>query len=244
MRPILFSFAGIDVPSYGVLVAAGIALAALVRRREVARLGYDRTPGHAFVGFAALLGGLFGSKLGMLLFVPAAELLRLGYAALDGDLTGKTVVGGIAGGWLGVELAKKAVGVRHSTGDAFAVSLPLAQGVGRVGCWLHGCCVGLPTDTAIGRLSAGRHPTQLYEAALDLGLAAALWGTRGHDRPAGHLFRWAVLGYAAIRFLLEPLRGDTGWRVGPFTAVQVFCGLAVVILGVSLRRSPGLTTAR
>ena len=236
MRPVLFSLGGLDVPSYGVLVTLGIVLVALVRRREVARLGYDRTPGHAAIGFAALFGGLVGSKLGMALFVPPAELVRLGYAALDGDLTGKTVVGGIAGGYLGVELAKKLVGVRHSTGDAFAVSLPLAQGVGRIGCFLHGCCGGVATDAVLA--VQGRHPTQLYEAALDLGLAGAIWATRTMPRPAGHLFRWALVGYGAIRFALEPLRGDAGWMIGPFTAVQAVCGAAVVGFGVTLLRRP------
>lgn len=234
MRPVLFTLGGVEIPSYGVLVALGLLVAAWVRRREVARLGYDRTPGHAVIGFAALFGGLIGSKLGMALFVPPAELVRLGYAALDGDLTGKTVVGGIAGGYVAVELAKKAVGVRHSTGDAFAVSLPLAQGIGRIGCFLHGCCGGTATGAfwAVG----GRHPVQLYEAGLDLALAAAIWSVRGQERPQGHLFRWALVGYGAIRFLLEPFRGDAGWRVGPLTAVQIVCGAAVVGFGVTLLR--------
>jgi phosphatidylglycerol:prolipoprotein diacylglycerol transferase len=227
MRPVLLSIAGLDIPSYAVFVALGILFAWRLRKREVARLGYDRTPGHAFIGVAALLGGILGSKLGMALFVPPAELTRLGWAALDGDLTGKTVVGGIAGGYLAVELAKRVTGVRHSTGDAFAVSLPLAQGVGRIGCWLHGCCGGIATDHPIGWVSAGRHPTQLYESILDLSLAATLWHLRERPRPAGHLFRYALVGYAAIRFGLEPLRGDTGWYLGPFTAVQVLCALAV-----------------
>lgn len=239
VHPTLLSIGGLHVPSYAAFVALGIVLAAVVRRREVARLGYDRTPGHAVVGFAALFGGLFGSKLGMALFVPPEELARLGYAALAFDFTGKTVVGGIAGGYLGVELAKKLVGVRHSTGDAFAVALPLAQGVGRIGCFLHGCCVGEETDGPLGVVIAGiaRHPAQLYEAALDLGLAAWIWSVREKPRPAGHLFKLALLGYATIRFALEPLRGDTGWRVGPLTAVQVACALAIVGFGASLVRA-------
>lgn len=238
MRPVLLSIAGLEVPSYAVLVALGIVLAALVRRHEVARLGYDRTPGHAAVGLAALLGGIAGSKLGMALFVPPAELWRLGLAALDGDLTGKTVVGGIAGGYVAVELVKRAVGVRHSTGDGFAVALPLAQGVGRIGCFLHGCCVGAPTDGPLGVVIAGvsRHPAQLYEAGLDLALAGWLWHVRAAPRPAGHLFKQALVGYAAIRFALEPLRGDTGWHIGPLTAVQGVCALAIVSFGIVLAR--------
>lgn len=236
VHPVLFSLGPVDVPSYAVFVALGLALAAGVRRREVARLGYDRTPGHAFVGFAALFGGLLGSKAGMALFVPPAELARLGAAALAFDFTGKTVVGGIAGGYLGVEVAKRLVGVRHSTGDDFAVALPLAQGVGRMGCFLHGCCVGVETTGPLGVAIAGvsRHPAQLYEAGLDLALAAGIWSVRARPRPAGHLFKWTLIGYATIRFVLEPLRGDTGWRVGPLTAVQVACALAIVALAAAL----------
>ncbi|MDP2306164.1 MAG: prolipoprotein diacylglyceryl transferase [Pseudomonadota bacterium] len=238
MYPTLLTLGALDVSSYAVFVGLGIALAATVRRREVARLGYDRTPGHALIGFAALFGGLFGSKLGMALFVPPAELARLGYAALAFDFTGKTVVGGIAGGYLGVELAKRLVGVRHSTGDAFAVALPLAQGVGRIGCFLHGCCIGVETNGPLGVVIGGtsRHPTQLYEAALDLGLAVWIWSIREKPRPAGHLFKLALLGYATIRFALEPLRGDKGWQIGPLTAVQIACALAIVGFGVALLR--------
>lgn len=209
-------------------------MAALVRRVEVARLGYDRSPGHAYVGLAALLGAALGSKLGMLLFVPPAQMLDVLRDALAFDFTGKTVVGGIAGGYLGVELGKRLVGVRHSTGDGFAVALPLAQGIGRIGCFVHGCCGGRPTTSPLA--IDGRHPTQLYEAALDLLLAGALWTVRERPRPAGHLFRAALVGYAMIRFGLEFLRNDTGWHVGPLTAVQLVCLLAAAGFGVTLVR--------
>lgn len=242
MHPVLFTVGPVAVPSYAVLVGLGLLLAAAVRRREVARLGYAATPGHHLVGLAALAGGIVGSKLGMALFVPPAELLRLGAAALAFDFTGKTVVGGIAGGYLGVELAKWRLGIRHSTGDAFAVALPLAQGVGRVGCFLHGCCPGRESDLpwSVPLDGVYRHPAQLYEAALDLALAAAVWAVRERPRPAGHLFKATLLGYAAIRFGLEPLRDDTGWRVGPLTAVQWACLAAGLALGAALARPDAL----
>ena len=236
MRPVLFTLAGVDVAAYAVFVAAGIAAASAVRRAEVRRLGYHATPGHQYVGLFALLGAMVGSKLGMVLFVGPEALAQLGWAALTFDFTGKTVVGGIAGGYLGVELGKKLVGVRHSTGDGFAVSLPLAQAFGRVGCWLNGCCYGTPTDLPVGRLAAGLHPTQLYEAALDLALASALWATRRRPLPSGHRFRLALAGYGAIRFGLEFFRGDAGWRVGPLTAVQWVCLAAAVGFGGSVLR--------
>ena len=204
MRPVLFTVGSFPVSGYAVFVALGILAAALVRRREVTRLGYTRTPGHAWIGVAALAGAMLGSKLGMLLFVPPDGFAALMRSALAWDFTGKTVVGGIAGGYLGVEAAKRVFGIRHSTGDAFAVSLPLAQGIGRIGCFLNGCCGGIVTDSPLA--IAGHHPTQLYESGLDLLLAASLWAVRTRPRPAGHLFRLALVGYGAIRFGLEFLQ--------------------------------------
>jgi prolipoprotein diacylglyceryltransferase len=238
VRPVLFELGGVPVPSYAVFVTLGLLCAAWVRRREVARLGYHREAGHAAVGLGALLGGLVGSKLGMLLFVGPADLRELGLAALTGDFTGKTVVGGLAGGYLGVELTKRLVGIRHSTGDGFAVSMPLAQGIGRIGCFFHGCCIGLPWDGPLAVTIAGvpRHPAQLYESAADLALAGTLWAVRRRPRTEGHLFKAALVGYAAIRFVLEPLRGDQGWKIGPLTAVQVVCALTIVGFGAVLAR--------
>jgi phosphatidylglycerol:prolipoprotein diacylglycerol transferase len=238
--PVLFRIGDIPVPSYGVLVTVGLLAAFWVRRIEVARLGYDRSRGHAVIGFAALAGGIIGSKLGMLLFVSPAQLADLGLAALAGDLTGKTVVGGIAGGYLAVEAVKRVVGITVSTGDGFAVSLPLAQGIGRIGCFLHGCCGGVDGSGWLARLTGGHEPTQLYESALDLGLAATAWHFRTFPLPAGVRFKAVLVGYALVRFALEPFRGDPGWRVGLFTGVQASCLLAAGLLLLAIRRA--LTT--
>jgi hypothetical protein len=56
--------------------------------------------------------------------------------------TGKSVLGALLGGYAGVELAKHALGLRAATGDLFALVAPLGIGIGRVGCLLHGCCLG------------------------------------------------------------------------------------------------------
>ena len=56
--------------------------------------------------------------------------------------TGKSVLGALLGGYAGVELAKHALGHRAATGDLFSLVAPLGIGIGRVGCLLHGCCLG------------------------------------------------------------------------------------------------------
>lgn len=238
MYPILFHIGSVPVPSYGVFVALGMFVAFFVRRAEVARLGYAASPGHRWVGLGALIGAAVGSKLGMVLF--GADLLELWHHMLDADFTGKTVVGGIAGGYLGVELTKRIVGVTHSTGDGFAVALPVAQGFGRIGCLLHGCCAGIATDGPIAVMEAGvrRLPAPAFESALDFALAAALWSIRLRPRPPGALFKLWLIGYAIIRFSLEPLRADAVYGWGGLTWVQWVCLATVLGFGAGLRGRP------
>jgi phosphatidylglycerol---prolipoprotein diacylglyceryl transferase len=242
MRPTLFSLGSFEVASYGFFVFLSFVVVYLVRKKEQARLNYSKDPRQRYVGLGALLGAIIGSKLGMLLFEPPEAFAQTLSKIFSLDFDGKTVVGGIAGGYLGVELAKRLVGITTSTGDAFAVALPLSQGIGRIGCFFHGCCYGTETHSWLGvtMLGAARHPVQLYEAALDLGLAAALFLTRELPRPAGHLFRRYLVGYALIRVFCEFFRGDPAVYWGPFKLVQLFClffGVVFLVLIVKNERT-------
>jgi phosphatidylglycerol:prolipoprotein diacylglycerol transferase len=171
MLPLL-QLGAVSLPSYGFFVAVGILASVLIRRIELQRLTYPSVVGQGWVGVGALVGAIVGSKLGMVLFVRPTELYALFLAMADWNFEGKTVVGGLIGGYIGVEVCKKIVGIRHSTGDAFAVAIPVAQALGRVGCFLHGCCWGIPTDhwPGLPLLGVLRHPTPLYESVLDLSL--------------------------------------------------------------------------
>jgi phosphatidylglycerol:prolipoprotein diacylglycerol transferase len=83
----------------------------------------------------------------------------------------KTIVGGLAGGLIGVALAKKVLRVQHSTGDLFVLPLITAMSIGRIGCFLTGPIdhtagnsTTLPWGIAIGD-TVKRHPVALYEIA-------------------------------------------------------------------------------
>jgi phosphatidylglycerol:prolipoprotein diacylglycerol transferase len=148
-------------------------------------------------------------------------------------------VGALAGGYLFGELTKKLAGVRFSTGDALAFALPVGQAIGRLGCFFGGCCYGTASSLpwAVYEHGALRHPVMLYESALDLALAAALFAIRNRPRPPGHLFRYYLLGYAAVRLGLEALRGEPQRSVGPLSFTQLLCIAAIVALALSLRRT-------
>ena len=87
-----------------------------------------------------LLGGIFGVLIGakILAWTEAPDLywrLRFDPSFWFG---GKTIVGGLLGGWIGIEIAKKLSGVTISTGDVFVFPLIMGMSVGRIGCFLTG----------------------------------------------------------------------------------------------------------
>lgn len=246
MRPTLFEIGAFAVPSYSVLVALAFVVAAAIKRAEERRLGYGHEHGYRFVGVGALLGAVVGSKLGLLLYV-RPEAWSLGLASGGGlPFDGKTILGALFGGYLGVEIAKRIVGITHSTGDAFAIALPVGQAIGRVGCLLEGCCYGAPSDVswAVFVRGAERHPVQAYEACLDLGLAIAIAATRSWTLAEGVRFRLFLVGYAVIRFSLDPFRGDERVTWAGLSLPQIACALLAIGFGASiLLRGPRLAHA-
>lgn len=125
-----------------------------------------------------ILGAALGAKLLFWLEDPAAAWEQL--RQLHFLWGGKTIVGGLLGGLIGVELTKKWVGWTRSTGDDFAYPLILGLCIGRIGCFLTGLddhTYGMPTTWFTG-IDFGdgirRHPTQLYEIFFLLVLALLL----------------------------------------------------------------------
>jgi phosphatidylglycerol:prolipoprotein diacylglycerol transferase len=179
--------------------SAVFALAA--RRRGVA------TEGMGWVALAGLMGGVLGAKLAEWVFagVPAGAL------GWDPRAGGRTLLGGVAGGWLAVEAAKAALGIRRSTGDLFAVALPAGEAVGRLGCFVNGCCHGTPAllPWSVFQHDAWRHPAQLYAAAGAAAILAAVLTLRPRLPREGDLFRAFCVLFGAARFAVEFSRERT-----------------------------------
>ena len=188
----------------------------------------------------AAVGALIGAKLLAWLEAPLdpAMLLRLDPFVLQG----KTIVGGILGGWIGVEVAKARLHIRRSTGDAFAPALVAGIAVGRIGCFLAGLrdgTYGTPTDLPWG-IDFGdgvrRHPTQLYEIAFLLLLGLALARARRVARPSGELFLLFVAGYMGFRLAVENLKPRHVLVLG-LSPIQIAALVgAVTAVGVLVRR--------
>jgi len=155
---------------------------------------------------AAAIGALLGSRiLGLLEQAPRIHLTWQSLF-LPG---GKTIVGGLLGGWLGVEFVKRIRGIRSRTGDLFAVPLCLGIAIGRIGCFLAGLAddtYGTPTTLPWG-VDFGdgipRHPTQLYEILFLTALAFILHRYNRRPHPEGAAFRLFLAAYLAWRLLID-----------------------------------------
>lgn len=120
---------------YAWLLLAGIAVSLFTWTRLARR--DDRL---VLIYIAALVCAFLGAKLVFLaaegwMFWDAPDRWRIW-------ATGKTILGALLGGYAGVEGAKKLTSYTAPTGDLFALVAPLGILLGRIGCLLHGCCLG------------------------------------------------------------------------------------------------------
>ena len=175
---------------------------------------------------AVYVGGLLGAFLGAKLFWLAIDGWRsLGQPDVWLQLaTGKTILGALLGGYLAVELVKRAVGYTSVTGDWFALIAPVGITLGRVGCLVHGCCHGRACAPAWYTLrdTAGvdRWPAVPAEIAFNLTMLALFLGLRWRRKLTGQHFHLDLMAYGAFRFLHEFLR-DEHRVLGPFTGYQL-----------------------
>lgn len=180
---------------------------------------------------AALIGAFLGAKV---VYFFAEGYQHLGASDMWLQLaTGKTILGGLLGGYVAVELTKRLVGYAGITGDWFATIVPVAISLGRIGCWLHGCCLGKVCQpswfTVTDSAGAARWPSVPMEILFNLVMIAALVPLRRAGALPGQHFHLYLIAYGVFRFLHEFLREEPA-IVGPITGYQL-AALAVAALG-------------
>lgn len=143
------------------------------------------------------------------------------------------LIGATLAGWCYLLWKKQPV---WRIADILAPSIALGSVFGRIGCLLNGCCYGQPcalpwaVHYPAEHVTAGVpvHPTQIYDALLNLFLFAALaWWFR-RRKFDGQIFAAYLMGYAVLRSVAELFRGD-------YPATHIHAGLTsaqVVSLGI------------
>lgn len=245
MYPQLFELGPITVYTYGVLLAAaylaGLQLA-LVRAR---RQGLDGAR-VMDLGIYIIIAALVGAKL-LLVIVDFNY-----FWSNPRDLLSLARSGGVFYGGLLLALIVAFWYIRRhrlpvwTTCDAFAPGIALGHAIGRVGCFMAGCCYGRHTDlpwavtftnplaaTNVGTpLNDPLHPTQLYEAGAELLILFGLLflERRGRNFP-GRTFWSYMLLYGISRFIIEFYRGDPRGQILTFSTSQL---ISLLIVPVSL----------
>lgn len=122
--------------------------------------------------------------------------------------------------------------------------LALAHAVGRIGCFLEGCCYGTHCDLPWGVSREGApglvHPVQIYESLALAGLGLFLWKNErlrleGHARPSSAGVYFGT--YAVIRFGLEFLRGDMSRGIWAGLSTSQWISIPFFVLGITLLRA-------
>ena len=174
----------------------------------------------------AAIGALVGSRLVGFLENPIIEFSQQNIVQL---LNTKTIMGGLFGGLLGVEFAKKRIGETQSSGDLFIFPIILGIFIGRIGCFLSGInefTYGKQTTSIFGmNLGDGllRHPTSLYELIFLITLFIGLKRIQNHvPLKNGDLFKWFMVLYFTFRFLIEFLKPNV-FYVFSLSTIQLLC---------------------
>jgi prolipoprotein diacylglyceryltransferase len=188
-----------------------------------------------------IIGAVFGALLfsRLIAFFENPPLhYQQGWLAL---LNNKTIMGGLFGGLLGVELAKKVIGEKQSSGDLFTLPIIFGILIGRIGCFLAGIkefTFGKETSFFLGMdLGDGlsRHPIALYEVAFLILLFILIKQIRASNLENGMLFKLFMISYFSFRFLMEFLKPNTFLFLG-LSSIQYLCLICLVYYSKILKR--------
>lgn len=240
MKPDLFSIGPLTVHGYGLMIAIGVIAAVWMAEKRAPKLGL--VSDHIFnIAIWGVLGGVLGSKV-LYWIVELPSILEDPSILLDlghGFVVYGGILGGILGGWLYCHV-KKLNFLQYF--DLVMPSVALAQGFGRIGCLLAGCCYGRETAGAfhivftqsqIAPNGVPLIPTQIISSAADFVHFAVLVWLAKRVKGDGQVAGFYLIFYSIGRSLIELLRDDPRGNVGGFSTSQ-FISLFILAVGIIL----------
>ena len=229
MHPVLGQVGPVTILTHDAFTVLALIVGLSLYYRELARRGWLDAR-IVYISLAAVIAGAVGARA-----ITAWEHVEY-YTALEGvplsvaiENSGKSLIGALAGGYLGTVLAKRAFGYTRSTGDCYALAIPVAVAIGRVGCFLSELPLGTPTSLPWGvSVSAqaaaafarcpgcelAMHPSMLYEIAFNLVAVALIVRYRARVPVVGDALKLYLLAAAIFRFLVEFVRGNEPRALG------------------------------
>ncbi len=235
MQPILLSIGNFKIFSYGAMVALGVLVATVLVYHHALKRHLNAEKIVDLI-FWIVVWGLTGGRILYVLINPdiyfkdPLEIIKLNNGGLvfHGSLAGALIAA--------LFFMKKSRQPVWETLDIVFLFLPLAHALGRVGCFLNGCCSGKPTQTFFGVIFPGCsikvHPTQLYSSLslLVIFLILYVWENKKHF--SGEIVCLYLIIYGVMRFFMEFLRINPE-VLGSLTMFQCV-SIVLVIAGIIL----------
>ena len=247
MRPELFKIGGLSVHGYGLMIGIGFIAALFL---GCYRAKKKQMSDEAVIDIAILAGlcGFLGAKL-LYVIVDFGDFLKDPLAVLgsSGFVLYGGVIAGVFVGWLYTHIKKLSF---MEYFDLIMPEIALAQGFGRIGCFLAGCCYGRETDSWFGVVFPPESmspsgikliPTQLISAVGDFVIVIVLIvladivfkGAKKslkYGHVAGDIGCTYMFVYGIGRFLIEFLRNDYRGEIG-FLSTSQFISILIVAGG-------------
>lgn len=248
MYPILFKIGPLTIYTYGVMVFLGVVIAYWLAVKEALRRGINKDI-FSNIFFWSVVCGFLTARI-LYAIVEWRYFLNYPVEVLFGR-SGFVFFGGIIGGTAAFSLLVKRYKISFLTiADIFALYLPLAHGIGRLGCFFYGCCYGKVTSSWIGLhfpqgspagiVGAKVIPTQIISAFFLAVIFFILFFMNKKKSYGGRIAVCYLLLYGIFRFIIEFFRGDPRGFIGALSISQwiaIFGVLTGVYLWIRLRRS-------
>jgi phosphatidylglycerol:prolipoprotein diacylglycerol transferase len=225
MHPVLWRGDDFVVLTHDVFSVLALVVGLAIYYRELRRRGLleERI---VIASAAVLVGGVIGARLITAWEHPEYYADAVAAGAPLGwiiEHSGKSIIGALAGGYVAGALAKRVLHYRGSTAESYAVAIPVATAIGRIGCFLAELPLGTPTDLPWGIAATAEqaalftrcpdclvpmHPSMLYEVAFNIAAVAVMIRWRRRLIVQGDLLRAYLLVAFVFRFGVEFVRGN------------------------------------
>lgn len=220
MHPVLVRIFGVPIYSYGLFLALAFLICIILILRRAVSIGINP---HEILDLSLyiIISGVIGARLLYVILdfkyyiMHPLEIFLLNKGGLTfyGGFILAVVIGAIVA-------RKRKLPILLIT-DLFFLYLPLGQAIGRIGCFLNGCCYGKPTESIFGvqfpeysfaanqfGVSHWVYPTQIYSSLFDLLIFVILGIRIKYKKYNGQIILYYIFLYGTARFLLEYLRAD------------------------------------
>jgi phosphatidylglycerol:prolipoprotein diacylglycerol transferase len=255
MFPNLLSIGPLTIYTYGLFLAMGFFVSLLITIKIGKREGIA-TQQIMDMGFIVILSALIGSR-SMYVVMNLSHYLDNPLDILKIWQGGLVFSGGVV---LAIATMLWYSRQHHLSlwqiGDLWAPAVAMGQGIGRIGCFMAGCCYGRPTDLrfgvvfthpdALAPLNVPLHPTQIYSAIGGFTIFLILLWLYYKRRFEGQVFLWFLILHSTARLLMERFRGDdrgillnSSMSITQFVTILllVAAGLTLILLKRTVNKS-------